>query len=115
MCSLHDPLLVGAVGEARDGCRAGYEVDDTEHVDADQSLPGECLDGEEVAGRDSAPMGLQERTSGGFLGAGRGWVDGSFSEPPGNYGAADLDTEVLECPDNAEVAPGLIFLRHLPS
>ena len=61
-CSLHDPLLVGAVGDARDGRRAGFEVDDTEHVDADQSLLGECLDGEEVGGSDRAcPMRFPSR------------------------------------------------------
>ena len=114
-CSLHDPLLVGAVGDARDGRRAGFEVDDNHYVVADESMPGQCFDGEEVGGSDRAPMRLQESTPGGPLGAGGGWVDGSFSEPPGNRGPADLDTEVLECPDNAEVAPGFIFLRHLQS
>jgi hypothetical protein len=58
--SVRHPTAVGLAHDAGDVNASGLEIDDEQHKVAHEAPASEHLDAEEVGGRDSAPMGLEE-------------------------------------------------------
>jgi len=88
------------------------QLNDEEDVEARQAGPGENLDCEEIAGRDSIPVRAQESLPRDPLGALGCWFDSVLFED-GLYGVTShFVPEIPECITNSRISPAWVLLSH---
>jgi hypothetical protein len=106
---LGHPGAVGVGGDAEEVHDALFKLDHEEHVVAAEE---DGVDGEEVGGHDALGLGAQELGPG-WSGPPWRWWKPMTSQDVGDAALGDGDAELLQLPDDAQVAPAGVLPRQM--